>query len=77
MKLLSSSSSKACEYRGERGLVDRPRPGDPLRAVDEAMRAGVAGDSTGGAVNETSLGHPLSSHVRSGCSRAVQKANRR
>ena len=58
MKLLSSSSSKACEYRGERGLVDRPRPGDPLRAVDEAMRAGVAGDSTGGAVEETSLGHP-------------------
>lgn len=37
------SSSKCCEYLGERGLVERPRAGDPLRAVDEAIRALVGG----------------------------------
>jgi hypothetical protein len=39
----SSSLSKLRDVLGDRGLVDLPRPGEPLRAEDEAMRAAVVG----------------------------------
>jgi hypothetical protein len=55
MRPVSSSSSS--NGSSGRGLVDRPRDGEPLRAEDEAMR--LSGRASEEAAVDTLLCHPI------------------